>query len=95
MEKNRKLELQEKIIRSLMDENTALSQKNHELENTIRENNKVIEAANQCITEYTEIISSLKELKIKYMEAIDDIKSQKNKYQKEMNGVLKTIKRNI
>ena len=95
MNKDKKIELQEKIIHRLEKENESLLAQNKELQNMVNENQRIIEEAERCIEKYNEALSSIATLKETYLKSIEDISKYKKDLKKEMNGLLKTVKKNI
>ena len=95
MNKDKKIEMQEKIIHRLEKENESLLEQNKELQNTVNENQRIIEEAEKCIELCNKELSSIATLKETYLKAIEDISKYKKELKKEMNGLLKTVKKNI
>ena len=95
MDKDKKIEIQKRIISNLEDENLLLTQKNKELKEKIDENNKVIEKANNCINEYENSVESIRKLREEYIKAINEIQLSKKKYEKEINNILKALQKNV
>ncbi len=95
MTKDRKIEIQEKIIHRLEEEKLSLLEQNKSLKKTVDDNQKIIEEAERCIKMQNEALSSIEKLKEIYLKAIADISTYKKEYTKEMKGLLKTVKKNI
>jgi hypothetical protein len=95
MTKDRKIELQEKIIHRLEEEKKSLLEENKELKKRVNDNQKIIEAANKYQSEHEKMMAELVNLKKAYLKAIEDISIYKKEYTKEMKGLLKTVKKNI
>lgn len=95
MAKDRKIELQEKIIHRLEEEKKSLLEENKELKKRVNDNQKIIEAANKYQSEHEKMMAELVNLKKAYLKAIEDISIYKKEYTKEMKGLLKTVKKNI
>ena len=95
MTKNRKIELQAKIIHELQEDNASLTARIKELEKIVNDNQKIIDAAITYRDEHEKRIASLDELREKYSQAVKDMAEQKKKYKNDMEALLKTIKKNI
>ena len=95
MTKNRKIELQAKIIHELQEDNASLTARIKELEKIVNDNKKIIDAAITYRDEHEKRIASLDELREKYSQAVKDMAEQKKKYKNDMEALLKTIKKNI
>jgi hypothetical protein len=95
MTKDRKIEIQEKIIHRLEEEKKSLLEENKELKKKVNDNQKIIEAANKYQSEHEKMMAELVNLKKAYLKAIEDISIHKKEYTKEMKGLLKTVKKNI
>lgn len=94
MTKDRKIELQAKIIHELQEDNASLTERIKELEKIVNDNKKIIDAATTYSEKQEKCIASLNEAKEKYLQAIKDITEQKKKYKRDMEALLKTIKKN-
>ena len=94
MNTSKKIEMQEKIIHRLQEENKSLLERNLELEKKVDENQKIIEEANKCREKYYKLIASLNDAKETYLQAVEDIYTYKKNYRKEMEGLLRTVKKN-
>lgn len=94
MNKDRKIEIQDKIIHRLEEENKSLLEQNKNLKKMVDDNQKIIEEAERCIKTHNEALSSIAKLKERYLQAIADISIYKKEYSKEMKGLLKTVKKN-
>lgn len=95
MNKERKIELQTKIIHELQADNASLMLKIKELEKIVDDNQKIIDVATTYRGECEKCIVELNDAKAKYLQAIHDMQKQKKKYKNEMEALLKTIKKNI
>lgn len=94
MTKDRKIEIQERIIHRLEEEKQSLLEKNAELTKQVNDNKQIIEEAEKCIETYNKMIASVNTLKETYLQAVEDISKYKKAYTKEVNGLLKTVKKN-
>ena len=95
MIKDRKIELQAKIIHELQEDNASLTARIKELEKIVNDDQKIIEAAMVYRDEHEKCVASLNEAKDRYLQAIQDIADYKKKYKHDMETLLKTIKKNI
>lgn len=95
MNKDRKIEIQEQIIHRLEKEKESLLNQNNELRTMVNDNQQIIKEANRCIEKYNEALSSIAKLKETYLKSIEDISQYKKDLKKEMNSLLKTVKKNI
>ena len=95
MNKDRKIELQTKIIHDLQAENKSLSTRVKELEKIVNDDKQLIELADNYRIEHEKNLNALTEAKEKYLKAVKDITEQRKTYKKEMDELLKTIKKNI
>lgn len=95
MTKDRKIELQEKIIHDLQEDNASLMARIQDLEKIVSDNTKIINDAAMYRDEYEKCIASLTNAKEKYLKAMQDMMEQKRKYKKDMESLVKTIKKNI
>lgn len=95
MTKDRKIELQAKIIHELQDDNASLTARIKELEKIVNDNKQIIDAATTYRDEQEKCIAALNEAKEKYLKAAQDMAEQKQKYKNDMEALLKTIKKNI
>ena len=87
MTKDKKIEMQQKIIHQLEEENIQLKK-------MVNDNKRIIEEAERCIDVYNQSLASIEKLKEKYLQAIEDISKYKKEYTKEINRLLKTVKKN-
>ena len=94
MNNDKKIELQNKIIRNLQQENSSLSERIKELEKIVDDNNQIIESAKTYHEEHLKCLTSLNEAREKYLQATQVVNEQKKKYKKEMENLLKTIRKN-
>ena len=94
MNKDRKIEIQDKIIHRLEEENKSLLEQNKNLKKMVDDNQKIIAEAEKCIKTHNEALSSIVKLKERYLQAIADISEYKKNYTKEVKGLIKTIKKN-
>lgn len=94
MTKDRKIEIQERIIHRLEEEKLSLLKQNAELIKQVNDNEQIIEEAEKCIKTYNDMIASINTLKETYLQAVEDISKYKKAYTKEINGLLKTVKKN-
>lgn len=94
MNKDRKIEIQDKIIHRLEEENKSLLEQNKNLKKMVDDNQKIIEEAEKCIKTHNEALSSITKLKERYLQSIADISEYKKNYTKEVKGLIKTIKKN-
>lgn len=95
MTKDRKIELQAKIIHELQEDNASLTARIKELEKIVNDDQQVIEAATTYHSEHEKCIAALNEAREKYLKATQDMAEQKQKYKHDMEVLLKTIKKNI
>jgi hypothetical protein len=95
MTKDRKIELQAKIIHKLQEDNASLTARIKELEEIVNNNQKIIDAAAVYRDEHEKCIASLNEARSEYMQAAQEMTEQKKKYKNDMEALLKTIKKNI
>lgn len=95
MTKDRKIELQAKIIHELQENNATLTARIKELEKIVNDNQKIIDAADVYRDEQERCIAALNEARLKYQQAAQEMIEQKKKYKNEMETLLKTIKKNI
>lgn len=93
-------EMQKRKIQRLLKSNDSLILKNKELieENTILKQKissreKVISDIQESEQIYRDGIADIKELKEKYSQAIMSVNSMKKKYKKEMDDLVKNMKR--
>ena len=94
MNKDKKIEIQRKIILDLQQENSSLSERIKELEKIVDDNNQIIESAKTYHEEHLKCLTSLNEAREKYLQATQVIVEQKKKYKKEMENLLKTVRKN-
>lgn len=94
MIKEKKIALQAKIIKDLQNEKKELLNRINELENIVSDNEAIIKDAKTYRDEHTKTIESLIEAREKYLQAHKAMVEQKNEYKKEMDNLLKTIKKN-
>ena len=95
MNKDKKIAMQEKIIRQLQEEVKSLLERNTELEKQANENEKIIKLANSYRDEHEKEMAEIRKVKEKYLQATQDIITYKKNYKKEMESLLKTVKKNI
>lgn len=95
MTKDRKIELQAKIIHELQEDNASLTARIKELEKIVNDNKQIINAATVYREEHEKCINSLNKAKEEYLQAAHDMAEQKKKYKNDMETLLKTIKKNI
>lgn len=95
MNKDRKIEIQDKIIHRLEEENKSLLEQNNMLKKQVDDNKRIIEKAEKCIKTYNDSLLEIKKMKEAYLQATEDISKYKREYTKEMKGLLKTVKKNI
>lgn len=94
MTKDKKIELQAKIIHELQEENMSLIERIKELEKIVDDNKVNADAVNTYHEEQEKCIASLKEAKDGYLQATKNLIEQKKKYKKDMEHLLKTIRKN-
>lgn len=94
MIKEKKIALQAKIIKDLQNEKKELLKRNNELEKIVSDNEDIIKEAKAYKDEHTKAIESLVEAREKYLQAHKAMVEQKNEYKREMENLLKTIKKN-
>lgn len=95
MNKDKKIELQTRIIHELQEENTSLIARIKELEKIVNDNQKIIDATTTYREEQEKCILALNDARQKYLQAAKDMMEQKKNYTKDMKDLLKTIKKNI
>lgn len=95
MNKDKKIKIQEKIIHQLKEENSSLSGQINELRKIVDDNKEILESASMYCDEHKKCIVSLIEAKEKYVQATKNIIKQQMEYKREIDSLLKTIKKNI
>lgn len=95
MTKDKKIEIQNNIIHRLEEEKKSLLEQNKNLKKMVDDNKRINEEAIKCIEHYNKALSSINELKKAYLQAIEDISIYKKEYSKQMDTLLKTVKKNI
>lgn len=95
MNKDKKIAMQEKIIRQLQEEVESLLTRNKELEKQANENEEIIRLANNYRDAHEKEMETIKKVKEKYLQATENIFTYKKNCEKEMKSLLKTVKKNI
>lgn len=95
MNKDKKIELQNKVIHDLRAENESLSTRVKELEGIVSDNEEIIATCKKYKDEHEKFIEEITIAKERYTKAFKDLMAYKSKYQKEMDSLLKTVKKNI
>ena len=95
MNKDKKIAMQERISHQLQEEVKSLLKRNTELEKQVNENKEIIKLANSYRDEHEKEMTEIRKVKEKYLQATEDIITYKKNYKKEMNGLLKIVKKNI
>lgn len=95
MNKEKKIELQSKIIDSLRNENRELKNRVSELEKKVADDKNTVDAATVYIDKQKEAMASLIEAKEKYVQARREMIEQKNKYKAEMDKLLNVVKKKV
>ena len=88
MLKERRIELQSKTIKRLQDDNIRLNTENKELKRKLREQSKLIEAAETYRNEHQKVLCALNEAKERYNEAVREVVTEKKRYSKEFEECL-------
>lgn len=94
MTKDKKIELQDKIIHELQEENASLTTRIKELEKIVSDNERIVKAAETYKDEHVKCIASLEEAIDEYLRETRVLAEQKRRYMKTMEVLLKTIKKN-
>lgn len=95
MNKDKKIELQAKIINDLQSEKKDLLERIDKLESLVADNQSIVKAAQEYREKHKNAIESLVDAREEYLQAHREMVEQKNKYKVEMDKLLKTIKKNI
>lgn len=95
MIKDKKIKLQAKIIHDLQEENESLLKRIRELEKIVSDNENIISAVETYRKEYAKCMESLDKARDRYLQAVKDMNKQNIEYKREINELIKTIRKNI
>ena len=94
MNKDKKIATQERIIHQLQEENKSLLERNVELEKMVNDNKEIIKLASIYRDKHESGMAEIRKVKEKYLQATEDIIIYKKKCKKEMERLIKTVKKN-
>lgn len=89
--KDKRINLQDKIIHMLQTENTSLRERIKELEQIVNDNEQIIEAADKYREEQEKCIASLNEAKEKYLVEAKKMHDLRKKTKKDFDEFCKIL----
>lgn len=89
--RDKKINIQNKIIHTLQTENTSLKERITELERIVDDNKRIVEAADKYREEHETCIASLNEAKEKYIVEANKMRDLRKKTKKDFDEFLKVL----